>query len=204
MTSWNGRGFWFPYLRAVIRERWGSISSASMGKALLLLSRAPSPDPAARNAQNPFLAFAGKRYPDFKVWNLDLPDAESQAAWKRSEEIFDAVLRVSANLHAFVLINYFPDTLQVNSSHHDYFKAIGFTIDDGFLRRNVLQDRFLAYCRSRSVACLDLLPLFRRHAAEELYVDRDDHFNGRGDDLAFEAITRIIAARYPAAALRAR
>lgn len=107
------------------------------------------------------------------------------------------VTRIRKEMREYVM----PQTLQINDSHHPFYRRVGFVIGPTFLTTNVPQDLLGEFCRQRRLRCHDLLPAFRRHRDRELYREDDDHWNLDGNRLAFELIrTEIERGGYLAAA----
>ncbi len=56
--------------------------------------------------------------------------------------------------------------------------------------------RLAEYCRDRRIACLDLLSSFAA-AGSAAYIERDCHWNRRGNEIAAEAVASWLAQRFP-------
>jgi hypothetical protein len=74
-------------------------------------------------------------------------------------------------------------------------------MDRRFLSSTVPQDLMKQFCADEGITCNDLLPLFRQHSHEELYMRHDDHWLTTGHRLAMEGIAAALEAD---ARLRAR
>jgi hypothetical protein len=78
-----------------------------------------------------------------------------------------------------------PDELQVNPEVRDEaLKEAGARSEEVDLE--LPQRRLVAFFEKREVACLDLLPLLKKHPHS--YAVRDTHWNAEGNRLAAEAI----------------
>ncbi|MFA6093719.1 MAG: hypothetical protein WCU88_08705 [Elusimicrobiota bacterium] len=150
--------------------------------------------PGAAQALNPYLILAARRHPDILSMNLSLDTPAARAACADNERIFARIQELTAKRRGKLLLTIFPSTLQVNPSHHPFFRGIGMRVDDSLLRSGVLQSRLMDFCRKQGLLCNDLLPEFRRRGASEFYLENDDHFNSAGQQLAFELITRRLEA----------
>jgi hypothetical protein len=132
------------------------------------------------------------KYPDLVLDNTMVESAKSQAAWKNVEALLEAIYRTCEEMHARLMMVMFPDTTQVNPSHFEFFENVGVHVDHRSLESSGAQDRLNRFCAARNLACLDLLPAFRR-SQEELYqLPPDGHLNERGNVLAAEAIADFL------------
>ena len=87
-----------------------------------------------------------------------------------------------------------PDELQVSLELRDAVLLEGESADILDLDRP--QRKLLALCEDLSLSCVDLLPVFQRHADEgPLYRLRNTHWNPRGNTLAAGELTRALAER---------
>jgi SGNH hydrolase-like domain, acetyltransferase AlgX len=125
---------------------------------------------------------------------LDPPPPALVKKWEKALEQLDALLGFCGKRGvpvAFVLI---PDEGQVDPA------ALAEVLEGGELDGNGLdlerpQRRFAAYCASRGVPCLDLLPAFRGRT--DLYVSRNTHWNAAGNRLAAECLAAWLGERLP-------
>jgi hypothetical protein len=155
----------------------------------------PAARQAARQAaQNPYLLDMADHDPNFLEHNLLLDDPEDRAAWVAVEGVLREIAAYAKSQHARLLINIFSSTLQVNDSRYSFYEDVGFTMDRRLLSSTIPQDLMKQFCTEEGVTCNDLLPLFRRHADAELYMDHDDHWVTAGHTLAFEGIRVMLEA----------
>jgi hypothetical protein len=165
----------------------------------------PPPDPptatptipedrsAARQAaENPYLLDMADHDPSFLEHNLLLADPEDRAAWVAVEGVLREIAAYAKSRHARLIINIFSSTLQVNDSRYSFYENVGFTMDRRFLSSTVPQDLMKQFCTEEHATCNDLLPLFRRYADAELYMDHDDHWLTAGHTLAFKGIRTML------------
>jgi hypothetical protein len=141
-----------------------------------------------KNAVNPYLADLSTNLPQYLMDSLLLQSEDSKRAWRENERLLRAIKQYSDNRHAIMVINVFPETLQVNKSHYEFFTKLGFQMDERFLSSSTPQDLMKEFCGQEQILCFDLLPGFKARATEEFYLDLDDHWNGAGYTLAFELV----------------
>ena len=85
-----------------------------------------------------------------------------------------------------------PSSLQVNSSHRQFYAGLGFRLERRVFESDRPQRLLTDACAQEHVACLDLLLSFRDRRSEELYVTNDDHWNDRGQALAFADVRQSL------------
>jgi hypothetical protein len=129
------------------------------------------------------------RHPAFFDDNLVLPPEE---AWREIERLLGAIIERAKGIGARVLVNVFPSTLQVGSSHAAQFRALGCRVDDRAFESEEPQRRLRAFCERSGVVCNDLLPAFRAERDHERYQPNDEHWNAEGHALAFARVTSAI------------
>jgi lysophospholipase L1-like esterase len=106
-----------------------------------------------------------------KVW-LDYDSPEWQ--WLRG--VYDRLNQAVMDDGARLIVVVFPLAYQLPADY-PYFP----------------QELIQRYCQERGLGCLDLLPSFRKHQAEELYLDNDVwHLSERGHQLVAEELARYL------------
>jgi hypothetical protein len=105
--------------------------------------------------------------------------------WRRALEDLDAIVRACRQRGVRLGVVLIPDELQVNPEVRDEaLKEAGARSEEVDLE--LPQRRLVAFFEKREVACLDLLPLLKKHPHS--YAVRDTHWNAEGNRLAAEAI----------------
>lgn len=132
--------------------------------------------------------------PNFYLENLLIESVQSQEGWRRIEALLDGMRDASMAHGAKLSIVVFPAALQVSKSDFAFAEMIGMRTSEETLTGNEPQRRLLEYCASRKIACLDLLPVFRKHRDKRLYLEYDDHLSLAGNKLAAQAISEFIVA----------
>lgn len=147
---------------------------------------------AKKEALNPYLAELSSRVPQFLAQALLVQSDEAKRTWKENERIFRELKKYADDRHATLVVNILPQTLQVNRSHYEFFKNLGFQMDERYLTSTVPQDLWKRFCHQEQILCNDLLPGFKKENTRELYMDRDDHWNGAGFTLAYELVRNAL------------
>jgi hypothetical protein len=150
---------------------------------------------ATRDAGAPaVLPLSQKTFAEIEARRLEVcrvaPPASLERKWRRTLDDLGAIA-ADCRRHqvpcAFVLI---PDEFQVNRTVLDEALALrGLTPSDVDLE--LPQRRLLDFCASRSIACLDLLPVFK--GVMDTYAPRDTHWNAKGNRLAAQEVARWLA-----------
>jgi hypothetical protein len=149
-----------------------------------------APLPAVHQALNPYLVDLAHVLPDFLLVNLLMEGRGAELAWQENQRILRQIRDYATDHGARLVINILPQTLQVNDSHYSFFKELGFRVDPRMLETNEPQTRMLAFCAGEKIICNDLLPDFRGHGGEALYLPGDDHWLTAGHTLAADGIEK--------------
>lgn len=147
---------------------------------------------AKKEALNPYLADLSSTVPQFLAEALLVQSDEAKRTWRENERIFRELKKYAEHRHATLVVNILPQTLQVNRSHYEFFKNLGFQMDERYLTSTVPQDLMKRFCHQEQILCNDLLPGFKNRNTREFYMDRDDHWNGAGFTLAFELVRKAL------------
>ena len=137
---------------------------------------------------NPFLVELSWAHPDCFLTNLLLETPDALPAWEANQATLLEIERIADSMNARLLLSVLPDSVQVNDSHHAFYKELGFTLDARMLGTSIPQDLLGRFCADHELWCLDLLPAFRQHREHELYKTGDSHWNAEGNRLAFEVV----------------
>ena len=143
-------------------------------------------------AVNPFLIEAGRDYPDLIADNLLLESPAMALAWDANRLALHDIARLTRDSGGGLLVVICPSPLQVNSSHRQFYAGLGFRLEPRVFESDRPQRLLNDVCAQEHVACLDLLPAFRDRRSEELYVVNDDHWNDRGQALAFADVRQAL------------
>lgn len=141
---------------------------------------------------NPFLLEMSQKNPDYLKVNILLNSDSANQAWKKNQEFILKAKNMTESVGAGFLLNIFPRSLQVNTSHVDFFKGLGFRVPDIMVGSRIPQERFDVFCAENQINCFDLLPHFKNQSGRELYLPNDDHLNPTGNRLAYELIQKQI------------
>jgi lysophospholipase L1-like esterase len=137
---------------------------------------------------NPFIAEAGRAYPDEIVDNLLLEKPDMQRAWQLNRGLLRDMRRLSEAAGGRLLLAILPATAQVSRSHAKFYADLGYRMDERVFESDVPQRLLGAFCEDERIHCIDLLPEFRRRQPRRFYLDNDDHWNGEGQALAFTVV----------------
>lgn len=143
---------------------------------------------ALREVWNPYLRELGRTRPSYLVDNLLMEGEALQEAWRLNREILLDVHRQVRAGGGRVLFTIAPRSVQIDESHFDFFRRLGFEVDSRFLSTQRPQDRFMALCAEHALECLDMLPAFRVRAGEPYYLENDDHWSPPGAAFALELV----------------
>jgi predicted DCC family thiol-disulfide oxidoreductase YuxK len=145
---------------------------------------------------NPLLLETAQVHPDYLMQNLLVEDRDAQQAWAKNQVILRRIYALAKQHKARILLTIFPSTIQVNDSHFEFYRRLGFRLDERTLRESKPQDLLNKLCQDEGWDCLDLLPVFRREGQNRgLYLLDDDHWDPDGNALAFREMASVIDRR---------
>jgi len=109
-------------------------------------------------------------------------------AWPLLEDILRAMNRDTRARAARLILAVIPMDVQVSEKYWRNYQRLGFRFDPAILRENRPQDRLRAFASAEGIPVVDLLPVFRAHAARPLYFSKNPHWTAEGQRLAARAI----------------
>lgn len=140
---------------------------------------------------NPYLLELAMQAPTFITDNILMRSQDNSNAWARIESIIQKIAKRAKRLDAEICVVAIPSTVQVDRSHHDFYKKAKFDVPDELLGSTEPQDRMAKLCGGLGIQFIDLLPgLKASDRTGELYWENDDHFSELGHSLAFEIVER--------------
>ena len=144
---------------------------------------------------NPWLIALSQKEPGFLLDNLLMETEENRKAWGQAQDRLQEIRRISNRLGADFSLVMIPSTAQVNSSHFDFYRGLGFKVDVRTFHESAPQQRMKEFCEKEKINCLDLLPFFRARKEEEFYRAGDDHFNREGNEFAKSLVMDFLKGR---------
>lgn len=184
--GWDGLALQFPSL-VLLADRWQHLHMPVLPEAA---------EPSGTDAQplNPFWRTVARDAPEFHRVNL-LLEGDGSRGWEANKEVLTQMYADVERLGSQMLVIAFPSTLQIDTTHYEFFEKLGIEVDSIFLSSRKPQDLLKTHCGDLGIPLVDLLPAFRRHAGEALYWERDDHLNAAGNALAFDEVWSNVRAR---------
>ena len=105
------------------------------------------------------------------------------------KELLTEVHEIWHNVQLIMIV--FPASVQVNQSHFQFLKRLGFNMDDRTLKSAKPQQLISGFCGERKIHCLDMLDSVRARKAEEFFRDNADHFNEAGNQLVDSLLVEL-------------
>ena len=199
MRELPGMSSWLPhrllvlkwmhhYAVAVLDELRKRLEAADVGGPAFAVA-ASTPEGLGTFSDAAFLRVERQR--------LEICRRRPAAAWL-AEPVFpilDEIRRATEQAGSRYVMVIHPDQLQVEEPLRERLTAT-FGVELGRdYDLDAPQRALLAYCDSRGIACLDLLPAFRAAGASGgLYRLRDTHYSDAGNELAAAEIHRFLRA----------
>lgn len=145
----------------------------------------------ARNQQlNPFLIRTAEYQQRFLLDNHLMDDRKAVSELRRTlDEIYNLCKRNKSKL----VIVIFPSSVQINKMHDHFFRQLGFQVDEAIYEAENPQRFILEFCNENGIACLDLLPEFKKRSSENFFREYDIHFNQTGAALAASMVANFVA-----------
>ncbi|MBI1978256.1 MAG: hypothetical protein HYS55_05840 [Candidatus Omnitrophica bacterium] len=138
-----------------------------------------------------FLSLA-ETHPDFLIDNLLMEGSSNEQAWLKVKAILKQIKTLSDAINSKLVLVIFPESLQIDPSHREYYQKFGFHVKDELLSSSKPQTLMMESCKELQISCLDLLPFFRLHS-EELFQKGDPHFNLNGNQLSATLIAEFLS-----------
>lgn len=146
---------------------------------------------------NPHLLVFSCWKPMFLTDNVKLESPASRNAWYKTLLQYEAILEQANAIGADVHIVLIPTTVQVDSSHFEFYRRLAFDVPEDLMSSRVPQDLMQEFADFSNAACMDLLPTFKEQTnTGALYFENDDHLSQIGHELAFERVKSEILDPY--------
>ena len=150
---------------------------------------------AQLDLRNIFLMEFSKAHPDHLVDNLLINSKKAQDLWEVNKKILLTMRDIALRLDAEFIIIVFPRSLQIDNSHLEFFRRLGFDTPENLLLSEVPQTLSMNFCRQNDINCYDLLSEFQKSQGKQYYLLNDDHLNDSGNLFAFELVKRELELR---------
>jgi hypothetical protein len=173
---------------------------------------APVPEPdgapadrAPRHLRDPTrerATFSRWAFRNIELQRVEVCNAESREVDAAYAAFFRGLLHFQARLGERLLVVLIPDEFQVNDTL--WAELIAERGGAQRYRRELPQERTLAFCAQAGIACLDLLPALRAAERDKrTYHLRDTHWNAHGNAVAGRALADALLERVVSPADRA-
>lgn len=168
----------FNFLNA-IRDRWAKkdLPSIDFEKDGVLPERVRY---VRQNGINPYFLTLALEKPEYILDNLLMKTDSNHKAWKGVQAYLERIRMLTQKTGSEFVVIMLPSTVQVNHSHFEFYRNLGFNVSDETLGTDVPQQEMTAYCIEKEIKCYDLLPAFREQTEEEFYLPNDDHLSIKG------------------------
>ena len=141
---------------------------------------------------NPWLLKLSVKDKNYLLENILMETSEDMKVWEKVKEILIEIHDVCKKIESQLMIVVFPRSIQINRSHFEFYEQLAFNLDERTLESNKPQQLFMEFCEQRGIECLDILPAFKARAREEFYLNKDDHLNVKGNQMANELIMSFL------------
>jgi hypothetical protein len=136
--------------------------------------------------------FSEETFLDIETSRLRVARTGAQVHWAKIERWLDEIRAETEALGATYVLVIHPDQFQVESDLRGTILARSGE-DPADFDFDLPQRFLLAYCERREIPCIDLLPVFRANGSDGgLYLERDTHYNERGNELAAATIYDVL------------
>lgn len=180
---------WVPRFVGMMEDRWQRQREQAAARPVVADTRArpeaAAPQPAPVQSiisEDAYLRVERTRL------NLMRADARTQAQWRQTLATLDSTRDFVARMGSEYVLVIHPDQLQVEDALFDQLIAF-YNLNPADYDLELPQRFLLDYCAQKQIRCIDLLPAFRAHGAQDgLYLPHDTHYNQAGNKLAAEQI----------------
>lgn len=152
---------------------------------------------AKKKSVNPHILEMGIWHPGFLFDNNTVSSIKSKYTWYKILQKFEDILTLTEQVNSELCIVAIPSTVQVDSSHFDFYRKITFKVSNELMYSNKPQNLLNDFAFASSIKYLDLLPHFKNYPnTSELYFENDDHLSETGHLLAFNLVKEEILTRF--------
>ena len=146
---------------------------------------------------NPHILVMGSWKPNYLYDNNQMDSPESEAAWNVVEDKLDAIKAVTSEIGAELRLVCIPATVQVDSSHFDFYRKLTFRVGEDLIFARTPQDRLAKWADHKKIPFIDLLPNFQAYEnTAALYFENDDHLSSQGHQEAFIRVKQEILEKF--------
>ncbi|WP_020534770.1 SGNH/GDSL hydrolase family protein [Lewinella cohaerens] len=174
---------------------WPAFKQAGIDSNIIAYAqnRLYHPGKIGREYVNPHILVMGSWKPNYLFDNLTIQSSESKIAWKSIEQKLDEILQLVHSIDAELKLVCIPSTVQVDESHHDFYRKITFNVEKKLTNAHTPQDNLAKWAAKSGIQYIDLLPTFKAHKnTADLYFENDDHLSEKGHIEAFKPVREEI------------
>ena len=146
---------------------------------------------------NPHLLVTATWQSDFLFDNNAMSTPGSRYGWYRTLKLYDDIIDYADSEDVPLYIVTIPSTVQVDSSHYDFYRKLTFRVSNERMYPDKPQRMMEIFGEFAGFYHIDLLPTFRAHdSTQSLYFVNDDHLSSKGHALAFEKVRKELFQPY--------
>ena len=140
---------------------------------------------------NPYVLLIGSSEPEYLLDNLAVHDKRAKYNWVKILRKFENLLSIAEEINSEVYLVCIPSTMQVDTSHMDFYRKCAFIVNNDLVNQRVPQDLLGEFSEASNIPYVDLLPIFKQsNSTEDLYFENDGHLSEEGHKLAFKKIKK--------------
>ena len=156
-------------------------------------NRVRNPNKIGPEYVNPYVLNMANWNDNYLIDNLMIKSARCKNGWYDILKMFEEMIEISEELNAQFAIVSIPSTVQVDTSHFDFYKKNTFITPNEITKANQPQQYLTEFASAMKIKYVDLLPYYKNHKnTYDLYFENDDHLSEEGHNYAFSLVEKEI------------
>ena len=152
-------------------------------------NRVLNPNKIGPEYVNPHVLVMGTWQPDYLFDNNMIDSPASKNTWFKIIKIFEEIAKYASSTNTNLAIITIPSTVQVDSSHFDFYRKTLYNVSRELLTTDKPQQLLKEFTSKAEIPYLDLLPYFKKTPnTTALYFENDDHLSNEGHLLAYKLV----------------
>lgn len=180
---------------ALSRFDWEKFKAKGIDSTMIeyAKNRLRNPNKIGPEYVNPYVLNMAAWNDNYLIDNNMINSNKSKGAWYKILKKFEAIMRITDDLGAELCIVSIPSTVQVDTSHFEFYKKNTFVTPYELTKANKPQKLLEDFTKASGITYVNLLPLFKKHKnTASLYFENDDHLSEIGHNYAFTFVEKEI------------
>ncbi len=180
---------------ALARFDWEAFKNKGIDSMMIeyAKNRLRNPNKIGPEYVNPYVLNMAAWNDNYLIDNNMMLSEHPKGAWYKSLKKFEQILRKTDEIGAELCIVAIPSTVQVDTSHFDFYRKNTFKIPIELTESNAPQKLLKEFSKASNITYINLLPHFKKYPNTfDLYFENDDHLSEKGHDYAYTFVEKEI------------